>query len=136
MTPDRRQSRAKKNTVATPVSTNAHHCQFPATPNFRTCSVTQFGVSLLNVVATIDNPASHQGTERPEAKNSDVFLPARLPKNSAGTKQISSERMTMTQSIVWRRMSAAIMSGADRCCRSDWCGRAGSALLWSLLFLV
>src|SRR5436190_4921772 len=98
MTPDRRHSRAKKNTVATPVSTIAHHCQFPATPYWRTCWVTQFGVSLLKVVATIDRPASHHGTERPEAKNSDVLLPARLPKNSAGTKQIRIVMATMTQS--------------------------------------
>src|SRR5687768_3547245 len=105
MTPDRRQSRAKKNTVATPVRTNAHHCQLPATPNFRTCSVTQFGVSLLNVVATIDKPASHHGTERPEAKNSEVFRPARLPKNSAGTKQTSTDATTMAQSIGWRFMA-------------------------------
>ena len=40
----------------------------------RTMSVTRFGVSLLKVVATIDRPASHQGTERPEAKNSDRAL--------------------------------------------------------------
>ena len=64
--------------MATPVSTNAHHCQLPATPYWRTCCVTQFGVSLLNVVATIDSPASHQGTDRPEAKNSDVLLPGAL----------------------------------------------------------
>jgi hypothetical protein len=68
--------------VDTPVSTNAHHCQLPARPNLRTCSVTQFGVSLLNVVATIDN----------------VFLLARFAKNSAGTKQIKSEPATMIQS--------------------------------------
>jgi hypothetical protein len=37
------------------------------------------GVSLLKVVATIDNPASHQGMDRPETKNSEVFLPALLP---------------------------------------------------------
>ena len=37
-------------------------------------SVTRFGVSLLNVVATIESPASHQGTARPDAKNSDVFV--------------------------------------------------------------
>src|SRR5688572_14729993 len=104
MTPDRRHNRAKKNTVDTPVSTNAHHCQLPATPNFRTCSVTQLGVSLLNVVATIDNPASHQGTERPDAKNSDVLVPARLAKNSAGTKQIRSEAATMIQSSGCRCM--------------------------------
>src|SRR5512144_191860 len=104
MTPERRQSRAKKNTVDTPVSTKAHHCQLPATPNLRTCSVTQFGVSLLKVVATIDSPASHHGTERPEAKNSEVFLPARLPKNSAGTKQTAREANTMSQSMTCRCM--------------------------------
>src|ERR1700730_17005602 len=98
MTPERRQRRAKKKTVETPVRTNAHHCQLPATPYWRTCWVTQFGVSLLNVVATIEIPASHHGTERPDAKNSDVLLPARLPKNKAGTKQISSDAMTMIQS--------------------------------------
>src|SRR5260221_3557978 len=98
MTPERRQRRAKKKTVATPVNTIAHHCQFPYSPYWRTCCVTEFGVSLLNVVATIDSPASHQGTERPEAKNSDVLLPARLPKKSAGTKQIRIVSRTMTQS--------------------------------------
>src|SRR3954464_7181587 len=104
MTPERRQSRAKKNTVETPVRTNAHHCQLPATPYWRTCCVTQFGVSLLNVVATIESPASHHGTDRPEAKNSDVFLPPRLPKNSAGTKQTRRVSRTITQSMVWSVM--------------------------------
>src|SRR3954462_3546037 len=98
MTPERRHSRAKKNTVATPVSTIAHHCQLPATPYWRTCCVTQFGVSLLKVVATIDRPASHHGTERPEAKNSEVFFPASLPKNSAGKKQTTSVTATISQS--------------------------------------
>ncbi len=41
-------------------------------------------MSLENVVATIERPASHQGTERPEAKNSAVLLPERFPKKSAG----------------------------------------------------
>src|SRR5882672_8794761 len=98
MTPDLRHSRAKKNTVETPVSTNAHHCQLPATPYWRTCWVTQFGVSLLKVVATIESPASHHGTDRPDAKNSAVLRPARLPKNSAGTKQIRIVTMTIAQS--------------------------------------
>src|SRR3954451_25477264 len=106
MTPDRRHSRAKKNTVATPLSTNAHHCQFPATPYWRTCCVTQFGVSLLKVVATIHRPASHQGTDRPEAKNSAVFFPASLPKKSAGKKQMISVKATMAQSTSWRCMRA------------------------------
>jgi hypothetical protein len=60
--------------------------------------VTQFGVSLLNVVATIDSPASHHGTDRPEAKNSAVFFPASLPKNSAGKKQMTSVKATIAQS--------------------------------------
>ena len=51
------------------------------------------GVSLLNVVATLDSPA------RPETKNSVVLLPARLPKNSAGTKQTSRVARTMSQSM-------------------------------------
>src|SRR3954468_4504994 len=104
MTPDRRHSRAKKKTVATPVNTIAHHCQLPATPYWRTCCVTQFGVSLLKVVATMDNPASHHGTERPDAKNSVVFLPARLAKNSAGTKQMSSVIAMIIQSKTCRCM--------------------------------
>src|SRR4051812_19783420 len=67
-------------------------------------SVTRFGVSLLNVVATIDKPASHQGTDRPDAKNSDVLLPERLEKNNAGKKQMSSVNRTMPQSMGWRCM--------------------------------
>src|SRR5438105_299553 len=116
MTPERRHRRAKKNTVETPVSTNPHHCQLPATPYCRTCCVTQFGVSLLNVVATIDRPASHQGTDRPDAKNSDVFLPARLPKNRAGTKQISRVTRTIAQSSGTSLMSNGIVHAQARCC--------------------
>ena len=88
--------------MATPVSTNAHQTQLPATPFCRTMSVTRLGVSLLKVVATMDSPASHHGTARPETKNSEVFLPARLPKNSAGTKQTSREARTMSQSMSCR----------------------------------
>jgi hypothetical protein len=61
---------------------------------------TRFGVSLENVVATIEMPASHHGTLRPDAKNSAVFLPERFPKNSAGTKQIAIETNAMIQSTV------------------------------------
>src|SRR5262249_1802352 len=145
MTPDRRQRRAKKNTVETPVSTNAHHCQLPATPYCRTCCVTQFGVSLLNVVATIESPASHQGTDLPAAKNSDVFFPANLPKNSAGKKQTTRVMTTMTQSISWRCICEAMICQAERTSAAGderryssenlyptqgsvrmYCGRAGS----------
>src|SRR3954469_22148292 len=69
-------------------------------------SVTRLGVSALNVVATMERPASHQGTERPEAKNSDVLRPARSPKNSAGPKQIRREPATISQSSVVRCMDA------------------------------
>src|SRR5690349_2134473 len=68
-------------------------------------SVTRFGVSLLNVVATIDRPPSHHGTARPDAKNSDVLRPARRPKNSAGAKQITSVAPTISQSRNERVMS-------------------------------
>ncbi len=61
-------------------------------------SVTRFGVSLLNVVATIERPASHQGTALPEAKNSEVLLPALFPKNREGKKQTIRERMMIIQS--------------------------------------
>jgi len=40
--------------------------------------VTTSGVSAANVVATIDVPASHQGTFLPERKNSAVSRLARL----------------------------------------------------------
>ena len=35
---------------------------------FCPCSVTQLGVSLLKVVATMERPASHHGTDRPEGE--------------------------------------------------------------------
>ena len=76
----------------------AHQHQLPETPWRRTMSVTRLGVSLLKVVATMDSPASHHGTDRPETKNSAVFFPARFPKNNAGTKQRSSEAATINQS--------------------------------------
>ena len=79
---------------------NAHQRQFPATPSVRTKFATRFGVSLENVVATIESPASHHGTERPEAKNSVVLLPERLATNSAGAKQITTQIRAITQSIV------------------------------------
>ena len=84
--------------MATPVRVKAHHCQLPATPSVRTKLATRLGVSLENVVATMEMPASHHGTERPEAKNSAVFLPERLPKNRAGAKQMPTAIKAMIQS--------------------------------------
>ena len=49
-------------------------------PSLRTMSVTRLGVSVLNVVATIETPISHHGADRPEAKNSVMFLLARRAK--------------------------------------------------------
>ena len=86
--------------MATPVSVKAHHCQLPATPCVRTKLATRFGVSLEKVVATMESPASHHGTERPEAKNSAVLLPERLPKNSAGHEADGDAKKAMIQSIV------------------------------------
>src|SRR6478672_5945081 len=81
-----------------PVRTNAHHTQLPATPVRRTMSVTRLGVSLEKVVATIERPASHHGTERPEAKKSAVVPLERRATSSAGRKQISSVAPITNQS--------------------------------------
>ncbi len=76
--PERRQSREKRNTVSIPLATMFHQSQLPATPFRATRPVTTSGVSAANVVATIEVPASHHGTLRPERKNSVVFDPALL----------------------------------------------------------
>src|SRR5688572_10004174 len=81
-----------------PVSRNAHQAQLVATPPSRTRMVSRFGVSLLNVVATIDTPISHHGAARPEVKNSVVLDPARRIRWMAGTNEITIEMMTMAQS--------------------------------------
>ena len=60
-----------------PLITMFHHSQLPAMPFLTTRPVTSSGVSAANVVATIDVPASHQGTSRPERKNSLVLPRAR-----------------------------------------------------------
>ncbi len=74
--PDRRHSRENRNTVSIPLATMFHHSQLPAMPLRATSPVTTSGVSAANVVATIEVPASHHGTLRPERKNSVVFDPA------------------------------------------------------------
>src|SRR6185436_11300467 len=89
-----------------PVSRNAHQAQLAATPCSRTRFVTRLGVSVLNVVATIETPTSHQGAARPDVKNSDVLLPARLARRTAGKNEMPIERTTMIQSSVTRRIEA------------------------------
>jgi hypothetical protein len=44
-------------------------------------------------------PTSHHGTERPEAKNSDMFWPALRAKKRAGIKQIATETKIIAQSM-------------------------------------
>jgi hypothetical protein len=46
----------------------------------------------------MERPASHQGTDRPEAKNSAVLFPALFPKNKDGPKQSARDSATITQS--------------------------------------
>jgi hypothetical protein len=84
----RRQSRAKKNTVSIPLITMFHQSQLPATPCAATIPVTTSGVSAANVVATIDAPASHQLTLRPERKYSFRLSPPRFVKSSPITVDI------------------------------------------------
>ena len=94
-------------------------------------SVTRFGVSLLNVVATIERPASHHGTARPPAKNSVVLLPARRPKKSAGAKHSRTQKMAMNQSMGVRCMGAGhyTFKRASRGeqAAADLAGRAGAS---------
>jgi hypothetical protein len=68
--------------VSIPVRRNAHQTQFPETPFWRTMSVTRFGVSVENVVATMETPSSHQGMDRPERKYCPVSRPARRAAHS------------------------------------------------------
>jgi len=74
----RRHMRAKKNTVIMPLNRKLHQNQLAATPCRTTWPVTQSGVSAAKVVATIDVPASHQVTWRPETKKSSVLALAFL----------------------------------------------------------
>ena len=60
-----------------PLITNDHQSQLPAIPYFTVRPVTASGVSAAKVVATIEVPASHQGTARPERKYSSEERPAR-----------------------------------------------------------
>ena len=83
-----------------PVSRNAHQIQLPATPFWRTMSVTKLGVPAEKVVATIDMPSSHQGMPRPERKNSAELRPARLV-TASPTASVTAMKPTMiVQSIV------------------------------------
>src|SRR5437879_5562229 len=68
--------------------------------------VTRFGVSVENVVATIETPTSHQGAARPDAKNSVVLLLARRKKKRAGRNDTAIEMITTVQSAIVTCMGA------------------------------
>jgi hypothetical protein len=53
---------------------------------------------VLNVVATIDTPMSHQGAARPDVKNSAVLDPARRASKTAGVNDTTMDTSTMIQS--------------------------------------
>src|SRR6266496_4441215 len=81
-----------------PVKRNDHQSQLSATPFSRTILVTRFGVSVEKVVATIETPMSHHGADRPDVKNSAVFRPARLIRNTAGRNDTTIDTTTIAQS--------------------------------------
>jgi hypothetical protein len=68
--------------------------------------VTRFGVSVLNVVATIETPMSHHGAARPDVKNSAVLLPARRASRTAGMNEMTIDARTIAQSRVVSDMCA------------------------------
>ena len=87
-----------------PVSRNAHQLQLPATPRLRTRSVTRFGVSVENVVATIENPSSHHDRSRPDRKYSLESLPARRDTHRPTASVMAKKPRTIAQSSVERVM--------------------------------
>src|SRR4029079_16015875 len=94
-----RHRRAKKNTVSIPLITMFHLSQFPATPCAATRPVTTSGVSAASVVATIDAPASHHDTARPERKYSLRLSPPLFVNKSPITVERRKYDATITQSI-------------------------------------
>src|SRR5262249_44581230 len=85
-------------TVSMPVKRNDHQSQLSATPCSRTMFVTRLGVSVENVVATMETPTSHHGAALPDVKNSAVLFPARRKKKIAGRNEITTEAATIPQS--------------------------------------
>src|SRR4051794_36001127 len=89
-------------------------------PPSRTRFVTRFGVSVLNVVATIDTPISHHGAARPDVKNSAVLVPARRASSNAGMKETAIDNTTIAQSNVVNLTRRPPLAG---CGRGQSCGR-------------
>src|ERR1043166_3735245 len=99
-----RHRRAKKNTVSMPLIKKHHQSQLPATPWEYTSPVTTRGVSAANVVATIEAPASHPGTCRPEMKYSLRLSPPRRVEAKTITADRTKYAPTIAQSIAVRFM--------------------------------
>src|SRR5271165_1010168 len=106
-TPERRHSLAKKKTVRIPDMTELHHTQFPAIPCWTTKPVTASGVSAAKVVATIEMPASHHGTLRPERKNSPRLAPPRRAKAIPMPRFTAKKPAITAMSTAERRMRPA-----------------------------
>src|SRR5690242_21932595 len=85
-----------------PLISMFHHSQFPATPCDETSPVTTSGVSAANVVATIDAPASHHGTARPEMKYSLRLSPPFFVKAKPMPAERRKYAATIAQSIAVR----------------------------------
>jgi hypothetical protein len=85
------------------VSRKAHQTQFPATPWVRVKPVTRFGVSVENVVATMDVPKSHHGIDRLDRKNSSELLPERRPAHAPIRTDVAIAPNTRHQSSRLRR---------------------------------
>src|SRR5699024_3366303 len=85
-------------TVSMPVNRKAHQTQFPETPSVRTILATRLGVSVENVVATIDMPSSHHGIFLPAAKYCSEFFPAWRATTSPTSNEKSRYAPIMVQS--------------------------------------
>jgi hypothetical protein len=82
-----------------PVKRKAHQSQFPETPFVRTMSVTRLGVSVENVVATIETPRSHQGILLPDKKKSTRLLPALFDAHTPITSHTARKKTTIERSM-------------------------------------
>jgi hypothetical protein len=89
--------------------------------------VTRFGVSVENVVATMETPISHHGAARPDVKNSAVFRPARRASSTAGRNDTASETATMVQSSEVRCIPIVSSTGCGASGRGPYCGRGPNA---------
>ncbi len=89
------------------MTANAHQSQFWLTPPVRTRSVTRFGVSVENVVATSDTPRSHHDSRRPERKNSARPSLARRVTASPTATHIRPYSASISQSQPFSRMRVA-----------------------------